>query len=591
MSGVGVVNPNADVIGSAHSLMMNINAARGLQNVIKTNLGPKGTMKMLVGGAGQIKLTKDGKVLLDEMQIQHPTATIIARGATAQDSMTGDGTTSNVLFTGELLKQAATYLSEGLHPRVMVEGFEAAREATIAHLEEFKQKLEERDITRDLLSQVARTSLRTKLPQKLADHLTEIVVSAVQCIRQGEEVPDLHMVEIMSMRHKSAMDTAFIDGIVLDHGARHPDMSARTENCFIFICNVSLEYEKSEVNSNFNYKSAAERQNLVQAERKFTDDRVEKIIALKNSVCVDEKENFGFVVINQKGIDPFSLDLLQKAGIVGIRRAKRRNMERLAKACGGYAVNSTDDLTPDCLGFAGLVYEHQIGDEKFTFVEKTKDPTSCTVLIKGPNEHTIAQIKDAVRDGLRAVTNTLEDKSLVPGAAAFELSAYCVLQKLKAETKGRAKLGVKAFADALLVIPKTLAANAGHDTQSILLPLLDEASQGRIVGLDLETGKPFLPAKAGIWDNTRVKKQFLHLGSMVAIKLLLVDEVIRAGKKMAMTSSEQGSMYLFSNMITRFEFRLRSHVMRITAGMRQSLSTDTCPYKGTGRGGNRLLVL
>jgi T-complex protein 1 subunit zeta len=207
-------------------------------------------------------------------------------------------------------------------------------------------------------------------------------------------------------------------------------------------------------------------------------------------------------------------------------------MERLAKACGGYAVNSVEDLVPDCLGFAGLVYEHQMGDEKFTFVEKTTNPTSCTILIKGPNDHTVAQIKDAVRDGLRAVTNTLEDGSLVPGAGAFELSAYCMLQKLKSTTVGRAKLGIQAFADALLIIPKTLAQNAGHDTQSILLPLLDEASKGKEVGVELESGKPFLPAKEGVWDNTRVKKQFLHLGSVVAIKLLLVDEVIRAGKKM-----------------------------------------------------------
>lgn len=531
---MSVVNPNADVIGSKHSLMMNINAARGLQNVIKTNLGPKGTMKMLVGGAGQIKLTKDGNVLLKEMQIQHPTASVIARAAVAQDKMTGDGTTSSVLFTGELLKQAASYLGEGLHPRIMVEGFEIAREATLKHLETFQQTLDGKEISRDLLVQVARTSLRTKLPQKLADHITEIVVSAVQCVRSEDTTQpvDLHMVEIQHMVHRTAMDTVFVDGLVLDHGARHPDMSRRSENCFVLIANVSLEYEKSEVNSSFMYKSAEERARMVKAERKFTDDRVNKIIALKKQMCSGEQKDFGFVVINQKGIDPFSLDALQKNGIVGIRRAKRRNMERLARACGGYAVNSLEQLTKECLGFAGLVYEHQIGDEKYTFVEKCQTATSCTILIKGPNQHTINQIKDAVRDGLRSVSNTIRDQSLVPGAGAFELSAYVMLQKLAAKTPGRAKLGVKAFADALLVIPKTLGDNAGHDVQTVILGLLDEAVKGAPVGLDLATGQPFLPAKAGVWDNTCVKRQFLHLGSMVAIKLLLVDEVIRAGKKM-----------------------------------------------------------
>jgi T-complex protein 1 subunit zeta len=270
------VNPNADVIGTQHALMMNIQAARGLQNVLKTNLGPKGTLKMLVGGAGDVKLTKDGKVLLDEMQIQHPTAAIIARTATAQDDITGDGTTSNVLFTGELLHQAARYLEEGLHARVVVEGIEKARDETLKFLDEFQIKKDEKELDRELMVQVARTSLRTKVHSELADHLTEIVVDAVRAVHVPGEPIDLHMVEIMHMLHQSAFDTKFINGLVLDHGARHPNMAKRTENAFIFVCNVSLEYEKSEVNAGFYYKDAEERAKLVSAERKYTDDKVSR---------------------------------------------------------------------------------------------------------------------------------------------------------------------------------------------------------------------------------------------------------------------------------------------------------------------------
>jgi len=524
------VNPNADVIGTQHALMMNIQAARGLQNVLKTNLGPKGTLKMLVSGAGDVKLTKDGKVLLDEMQIQHPTAAIIARTATAQDDMTGDGTTSNVLFTGELLHQAARYLEEGLHPRVLVEGIEKARDETLKFLEDFKKPI--KDLDRDMMVQVARTSLRTKVHLELADHLTEIVVDAVRAIYTPGQMIDLHMVEIMHMRHQSAFDTKFINGLVLDHGARHPNMAKRSENCFIMIANVSLEYEKSEVNAGFYYKNAEERAALAKAERKFTDDKVAEVIAFKNSVCCGDKKDWGFIVINQKGIDPVALDQLQKAGIVGIRRAKRRNMERLAKSCGGYAVNSMEDIDADCLGFAELVYEHTLGEDKYTFVEGCKNATSCTILIRGPNDYTIRQIKDAVRDGLRAVVNTIEDKSLVAGAGGFEIGAHLNLLKTKANVKGRTKLGYQAFADALLVIPKTLAANSGQDAQSSLIAVLEEGAKGAVVGLDIDTGKALLPEQVGIWDNHRVKKQFLHLGSLIAIKLLLVDEVMRAGRKM-----------------------------------------------------------
>jgi T-complex protein 1 subunit zeta len=221
MSALKSINPSADVISSRHALIMNIQAGKGLADVVKTNLGPRGTMKMLVSGAGLIKVTKDGKVLLDEMQIQHPTAAIIARTATAQDDMTGDGTTSNVLFTGELLSQAERYINEGLHPRVLVDGFELARDHTLKYLDQYKQTFPAEKFDRQLLVEVARTALRTKVNLELADHLTNIVVDAVQTIRKSSEAIDLHMIEIMVMKHQSALDTRFIDGLVLDHGGEH----------------------------------------------------------------------------------------------------------------------------------------------------------------------------------------------------------------------------------------------------------------------------------------------------------------------------------------------------------------------------------
>ncbi|CAN1241100.1 T-complex protein 1 subunit zeta 1 [Linum perenne] len=375
-----VLNPNAEVLNKSAALHMNINAAKGLQDVLKSNLGPKGTIKMLVGGAGDIKLTKDGNTLLKEM----------------------------------------------------------------------------------------------------------------------------------------------VEGLVLDHGSRHPDMKRRAENCFILTCNVSLEYDKSEINAGFFYSNAEQREAMVGAERRQVDERVKKIIELKNKLCSGNDKNF--VVINQKGIDPPSLDLLA-------RGAKRRNMERLVLACGGEAVNSVDDLTPDCLGWAGLVYEHILGEEKYTFVEQVKNPHSCTILIKGPNDHTIAQIKDAVRDGLRAVKNTIEDEAVVLGAGAFELAARkYLISEVKKTVKGRAQLGVEAFADALLVIPKTLAENSGLDTQDEIVSLTHD--RDNIVGMNLQTGGPLDPQMEGIFDNYSVKRQLINSGPVIASQLLLVDEVIRAGRNM-----------------------------------------------------------
>ncbi|KAK4360570.1 hypothetical protein RND71_019522 [Anisodus tanguticus] len=528
---VKVLNPNAEVLNKSAALHMNINAAKGLQDVLKTNLGPKGTIKMLVGGAGDIKLTKDGNTLLKEMQIQNPTAIMIARTAVAQDDTSGDGTTSTVLFIGELMKQSERCIDEGMHPRVLVDGFEISKRATLQFLEKFKTPVvmgNEPD--KEILKMVARTTLRTKLYESLADQLTDIVANAVLCIRKPEEPIDLFMVEIMHMRHKFDVDTRLVEGLVLDHGSRHPDMKRRAENCHILTCNVSLEYEKSEVNAGFFYSNAEQREAMVTAERRSVDERVQKIIDLKNKVCAGDNN---FVVINQKGIDPPSLDQLARAGIIALRRAKRRNMERLVLATGGEAVNSVDDLTPECLGWAGLVYEHVLGEEKYTFVENVKNPHSCTILIKGPNDHTIAQIKDAVRDGLRAVKNTIEDEAVVLGAGAFEVAArQHLINEVKKTVKGRAQLGVEAFANALLVIPKTLAENSGLDTQDVIIALTGEHDKGNVVGLNQHTGEPVDPQMEGIFDNYSVKRQIVNSGPVIASQLLLVDEVIRAGRNM-----------------------------------------------------------
>jgi T-complex protein 1 subunit zeta len=286
------------------------------------------------------------------------------------------------------------------------------------------------------------------------------------------------------------------------------------------------------VNAGFFYSSAEQKEKLVESERKFTDEKVAKIIALKKEVCTDENKK-NFVVINQKGIDPPSLEMLAREGIIGLRRAKRRNMERLPLACGGMAVNSVDDLDEDDLGWADLVYEQTLEDDKFTFIEGVRNPHSCTLLIKGSNDHSIAQMKDALRDGLRAVQYAIEDNGVIPGAGAFELAAHVHLEQFKKSVKGKPRLGVELFGNALLTIPKTLLENSGVDVQDKLLAVIAERESKMIpVGVSVATGDPVDPTVEGIWDNYCVKRQMLALCPVLAQQLLLVDEVIRAGKQM-----------------------------------------------------------
>eukprot|EP01098_Paradermamoeba_levis_P013488 TRINITY_DN615_c0_g1_i2.p1 TRINITY_DN615_c0_g1~~TRINITY_DN615_c0_g1_i2.p1 ORF type:complete len:265 (-),score=83.91 TRINITY_DN615_c0_g1_i2:424-1155(-) len=243
MASVKSLNPSSEVVRRTDALLVNISAAKALQGILKTNLGPRGTLKMLVGGGGDIKLTKDGSVLLHEMQIQSPTAALIARTATAQDDIAGDGTTSNVLLIGELLRQSERFLAEGVHPRVIVEGFDLAKKRTLEFLDKFKVKKDVQD--RELLHSVARTSLRTKVEPELADSLTEMIVDSILTIQRPNQPIDLFMVEIMHMVHKTSTETTYVKGLVLDHGARHPDMKKRVENAFILTCNVNFEGEKN----------------------------------------------------------------------------------------------------------------------------------------------------------------------------------------------------------------------------------------------------------------------------------------------------------------------------------------------------------
>ncbi|KOO31537.1 tcp-1 cpn60 chaperonin family protein [Chrysochromulina tobinii] len=528
------VNPGAETLSKGMASMMNINAARGLQDVLKSNLGPKGTLKMLVSGSGDIKLTKDGNTLLNEMQIQHPTAMMIARIATAQDDITGDGTTSAVLIVGELMKQAERHLTDGVHPRLLTEGIEAAKEHILKYIDSSALKMD--TTNRDLLVKIASASLRTKMHQELADLFTDIVVDAVLCIRKPNELGgfdvDLHMIETMHMMHKAGTDSRLVKGLVMDHGGRHPGMPKALKKCRVLTMNYDLEYQKSEVNSGFYYNSAEQRESMVRAERKWVDDRTQQILDLKKKACAPDET---FVIINQKGIDPLALDMLAKEGILALRRAKRRNMERVTLACGGEQINSLEALSVECLGYCDSCEEIALPntDDVYTILEGTRNPFSCSILVKGAHKHVIAQILEAVRDGTRSVANALKDGTLVPGAGGFETLAHAELMKFKSTISGRAKLGVQAYAEALLCIPKTLAENAGYDAQDSMLKLLEEAAKGSPkIGINIYTGEPQDPVAAGIFDNYTVKRQMLDSAAVIASQLLLVDEVIKAGRKM-----------------------------------------------------------
>ncbi|KAK8846231.1 T-complex protein 1 subunit zeta [Tritrichomonas musculus] len=527
MAAVSQLNQNAELYRRDQALIMNLNASHSLADILKTNLGPAGTLKMLVGGAGDVQLTKDGNVLLKNLTIIHPTAMLIARAAVAQDDNTGDGTTSTIVLIDGILKNCERRLSEGVHPRVLTNGLEEARDEALKFLDSYKTTVTNFD--RELLLNIARTSIGTKLPHELVEHLSQIVTDAVLTIKPADGPADLLMVEQITMLTKLANDTQLVKGLVLDHGLRHPLMKRDMHNVYILALNVSLEFENTEVNTSFAASDAADREKFALAERKFVDDKVKAIIKLKNEVCTNGED---FLIINMKGIDPPSLELLYQNGISALRRAKRRNMERLARACGSKETNSVENLTKDNLGFAGHVWEQVLGEDHFTFVEDLKNPKSVTILMKGPNSYEIKQQQDAVRDGLRAVNNAIADKAVVPGAGVFEVALSSHLHEFKKTVDGKKRLGVEAYAEAVLEIPRVIAANAGHDAIDVLVSLQNSADKHLNLGINIENGELIDPKEKGIWDNYCVKKNQLQSAPLVASQLLLVDEILKAGKQL-----------------------------------------------------------
>ena len=500
---------------NALSLNVSINAAKGLQEIMKSNLGIHGTLKMLVSGSGELKITKDGFVLLQEMQIQNPIASLIAKSISVQNYKLGDGTTSIIIILGEIFRQIEKYIEKGIHPQIICQGIDLGKRELEKWLPTQTVELK---INKLSLLTLATSVLSTKLKKNLVSKLANIVANAILTIyREGEEI-DLDMIEIMSMESQIELESRFIKGIVLDHGSRHIGMPSILNDSFILLCNISLEYEKSEFDSEFTFNSIDKQEKLSFKERDFIDKKVKKIIQLKRSVCKDTKK--GFLVINQKGIDMVSLDILSKEGILAIRRAKRKNMERISLMCNAVPINSVDDIKAEVLGYAGLVYEQIVNEEKYTFIENVSNPFSGTILIKGRNTFLKQQIKDAIKNSLVTLKNFIKDKSVLIGGGQVELASYNHLISYSEVIKGRKKFGVIALAAGILSIPKTLSENSGEDPYLYFNKIENILIQNNNFASVIESNQN------QIFDCFTVKKQILNSVCSITNNILLIDEII-----------------------------------------------------------------
>jgi thermosome len=492
----------------------NIMAAQAVAGAVRTTLGPKGMDKMLVDTMGDVVITNDGVTILKEMDIEHPAAKMMVEIAKTQDQEVGDGTTTAVVVAGELLKQAEALLDQEIHPTVIASGYRDATDKAIEILKSMAVKVTTKDD--DLLQKIAITAMTGKGSQSARDELAVIAVEAIKSVVDEDGTVDTDNITVEKKVGGGITDSQLVSGVVIDKERLHPNMPKTVNDAKIALLNAAVEIEKTEVDAKIQITSPDQLQAFLDQEEVMIKGMVDKIVASGANVL--------FV---QKGIDDLAQHFLAKAGIYTIRRVKKSDMEKLARATGARVVTSIHELSKDDLGKAGLVEERKIGDDKMTFVEQCVNPKSVSIILRGGTEHVVDELERAMNDALRVVGVAVEDKVLVPGGGAPEVELALKLRAYASTVGGREQLAIESFADAMEIIPKTLAENAGLDQIDSLVALRSAHEKGmKSAGLDMDTGKPVDMLKLGVVEPLRVKTQAIQSAAEAAVMIIRIDDVI-----------------------------------------------------------------
>ncbi|MCD6537976.1 TCP-1/cpn60 chaperonin family protein [Candidatus Bathyarchaeota archaeon] len=499
----------------------NIMAARIIAEAIRSTLGPRGMDKMLVDSLGDITITNDGAAILDEIEVEHPAAKMMVEVAKTQDDMVGDGTTTSVVLAGELLKKAEELLDQNIHPTTIVSGYRKATKKAMEILENIGVTVDLDD--KEMLKKIAITSMGSKAVGTAREHLAEIAIEAVRQIaeRRGDRwVADIDNVQIIKKEGKSLHDTELVKGVILDKEVVHSGMPKRVENAKIALLNCPLEIEKTEFSAEIRIRDPSQMKAFLDQETTMLRDMVEKIAATGANV-----------VICQKGIDDMAQHFLAKKGILAVRRAKESDMEKLSRATGGRIVTNIDDLKAEDLGFAELVEERKIGDDKMVFIEGCKDPKSVSILIRAGLERMVDEAERAMHDALSVVADAYERNKIVAGGGAVEAEIAKELRKYAVQVGGREQLAIEAFAEAIETIPKTLAENSGLEQIDIIVELRAAHEKGEVwAGVDVFEGKVANLWEKGVVEPLSVKEQAIKSAAEAAAMILRIDDVIAASK-------------------------------------------------------------
>ena len=495
----------------------NITAAKLVADLVKSSLGPRGLDKMLVDSLGDVTITNDGATILKEIDAQHPAAKMMVEISKTIDTEVGDGTTSSVIFGGTLLAKAEELLSKDVHSSVIIEGYQAASEKALEVLDEISKKVTADD--KETLINIAKTSMESKLISEDSDSLSKTVVDAVLKItetKDGKSTVDLDNIKVEKKAGGSIQDTALIKGIVLDKEIVHSGMPTKIQGAKIALINSALEVEKTEMSAEIRINDPTQMQMFLEEENRMLKTMVEKLHTIGSNV-----------VICQKGIDDMAQHFLAKHGILAVRRVKESDMSKLAKATGGRISSNIDDISEKDLGAADLVHQKKVETDKWVFVEGCKNPQSVTMLIRGGSQRVVDEVDRSIHDSLMVVKDVIETPAIVAGGGAPEALLAAFLKDWSGKFDGRQQLAIKKYAEALEIIPLTIAENAGMDPIDTMVALRAKQSDGKKwTGINAKEGKISDMLAQNIVEPVVVKQQIIKSATETASMILRIDDVI-----------------------------------------------------------------
>ena len=476
---------------------------------------------MIVDEAGNVIISNDGVTILKEMKIEHPAAKMVVEVAQTQEDVVGDGTTTAVILAGELLRRAEHLLEQEIHPTVLTKGYRLAEQEAQRLLQRGATKISLSDDT--VLRLIAITAMTGKGAEASKEKLAQLIVKAVRSVsEEGEKLAfSREDIAVEKLVGESTEKSELITGIVLKKERLQPGMPTKVISAKIALLDVPLEIKNTEIDAKIQITDPGQLQAFLDQEEQTLRLMVEKI-----------KASGATVVLCQRGIDDLAQHFLAKAGILAVRRVKKSEMERLSRATDAKIIGNLKELSANDLGFAGMVREEKIGDSEMIFVEQCKHPKAVTLLVRGGTEHVAEEVQRAVTDAIGDIAAALRDSAVVAGAGAIEMELAQGIRSFASSLRGREQLAVQAFADALEVIPRTLAENAGLDPIDVLTALRSAHDRGeKFAGINVFSGQVMDAWQEGVIEPLKIKTQAISSATEVAELILRIDDVILGNRQ------------------------------------------------------------